>query len=217
MGVVLYSTIYRLLHRRGGGALIGLLCSLGIYTAAQNLIQLFFGTKNQPLQNWPVREGVAIGGARITSLQLYDAVATMAVLLCIAFLLARTRVGRNLRAIGNDIELAVCVGIPVERDKLISAFLAYSIGGVAGTLTALESNLRPTMGFDALLAGVVAAIVGGTGSLLGAFWGGLFVGVITHLGIWKLDSEWQAAMMFAILLLFLLVRPAGFLGIPRSG
>jgi branched-chain amino acid transport system permease protein len=70
------------------------------------------------------------------------------------------------------------------------------------------------MGFRALLMGVVAAIVGGVGSVPGAIIGGIFIGLVQHFGIWVLPTQWQDAIVFAILILFLLVRPQGVLGTP---
>lgn len=88
------------------------------------------------------------------------------------------------------------------------------MAGIAGILMSLDTDMTPTMGFHALLLAIVACIVGGITSFKGAVLGGLFVGMILHLGVWKLPAAWQDAILFVILLLFLLLRPHGFLGKP---
>lgn len=74
--------------------------------------------------------------------------------------------------------------------------------------------MTPTMGFNALMMGVVAVIIGGVGSIPGAALGGLLLGLAQHLGVWRISSQWQDAIAFAILLIFLLFRPYGFFGRP---
>jgi branched-chain amino acid transport system permease protein len=83
---------------------------------------------------------------------------------------------------------------------------------LAAILVALDVDMTPTMGLNALMMGIVAMIVGGIGSVPGTTLGGLLLGLAQHLGVWKIGSEWQDAIAFAILLLFLLLRPQGFFG-----
>ena len=102
----------------------------------------------------------------------------------------------------------------MSNGPLTTFALGSALAGVAAILAALDTDMRPTMGFDALLMGVVAAVVGGIGSIPGAFLGGLLLGLALNLGVWKLSTGWQDAIAFSLLILFLVFRPQGFFGLP---
>ena len=68
------------------------------------------------------------------------------------------------------------------------------------------------MGFNAILKGIIASIVGGIGSIVGAIIGGMFLGLVESIGVWKFQAGWKDSISFAILILFLMFRPLGFLG-----
>jgi len=212
LGLALHITLYRILRERGATQLVMLLASLGVYIVLQNMLILLFGAQNHALQNWAVVEGVHLADARVSLSQATNALITLLALAFVAIVLTRFRVGRQLRAAGNDPDLAISSGLPIGRVRLVAAGLGYCLGGIAGLFTALEANLWPGMGFDSLLAGAVSAIIGGTSSLVGAFSSGLVIGIVTHVGIWQLASEWQSTILFLILLAFLVVRPRGISG-----
>jgi branched-chain amino acid transport system permease protein len=104
------------------------------------------------------------------------------------------------------------VGIPTRRIRIQALGLASALGGLAAILTGFDTDLTPDMGFRALLLGVVATVVGGAGSLPGSLLGGLLVGLIQHLGAWFLSTQWQDALIFGLLICFLLWWPRGLLG-----
>jgi branched-subunit amino acid ABC-type transport system permease component len=87
------------------------------------------------------------------------------------------------------------------------------LAGVAGILVALETNIEPTMGFNVILKGIIASIIGGIGSIPGALLGGLFLGLGENLGIWQIQAGWKDAIAFGILILFLLFRPSGIMNV----
>ena len=120
--------------------------------------------------------------------------------------------GHGMRAVSNDVELAKISGIDSDRIILWSFILGSALAGVAGILVALDVDMTPTMGMNALMMGVVAMIIGGVGSILGVAFGAILLGLAQHLGVWKISSQWQDAIAFIILFLFLLIRPQGFMG-----
>jgi branched-subunit amino acid ABC-type transport system permease component len=130
---------------------------------------------------------------------------------CFLFL-KYTKKGQAIRAVAIDPELARVSGIESDRVILSTFALGSAMAGVAGILVALNVDMTPTMGMNALLMGVVAVIIGGIESIPGIALGALFLGMAQHLGAWNVGSQWQEAIAFAILLIFLLFRPQGFLG-----
>ena len=83
---------------------------------------------------------------------------------------------------------------------------------MAGILVALDVDMTPTMGMNALMLGVVAVIIGGVSSISGITLGALLLAVAQHLGAWYIGAQWQDAIAFVILVLFLLYKPEGFFG-----
>jgi branched-chain amino acid transport system permease protein len=212
LGVGLEVGIYRPLRRRGATGLVLLLASLGLYAVLQNLISLLFGDETKSLRTGEVAEGIALFGARITPIQLWTIFAFIASFASVWAILKFTKFGKSLRAVASDPELALVHGVDSGRVVLGAFALGSGLAGLAAILVALDVDMTPTMGLNALMMGIVAMIVGGIGSVPGTMLGGLLLGLAQHLGVWRIGSEWQDAIAFAILLLFLLLRPQGFFG-----
>ncbi len=212
LGVALEAGIYGPLRRREATGLVLLLASLGLYVVLQNLISLLFGDETKSLRSGEVMEGLALLGARITPIQLWIVFSSTASFALIGTVLRFTRFGKALRAVASDPELALVHGVETDRVILGAFALGSGLAGLSALLVALDVDMTPTMGLNALMMGIVAMIVGGIGSVPGTLLGGLLLGLAQHLGVWKIGSEWQDAIAFAILLLFLLLRPQGFFG-----
>jgi branched-chain amino acid transport system permease protein len=186
------------------------LASLGVYVLLQNSISLIFGDGTRVLRHSDAGSTVTIIGGSITSVQVIIILATIALWLATGAVLRFTRAGRVLRAVANDLELSRIVGINADWVVTATVMIGSSLAAVAGVLVALDSNATPVMGFKALLGGVVAVIVGGVGNIMGAVFGGLFVGLAQHLGVWKLSTQWQDTIVFLIMIVVLVFRPEGF-------
>ena len=114
-----------------------------------------------------------------------------------------------MRAVSDDPLAANVVGINPERIILIAFAIGSALAGAAGILISFETNIEPTMGFNAVLKGVIASIIGGIGSIPGAVAGGFFLGLAENLGIWKISAGWKDCIAFVILIIFLLLKPSG--------
>jgi branched-chain amino acid transport system permease protein len=214
LGMLMEVCVYRQLRKRGAPPLVLLLSSLGLLVALQNLVSLIFGDRTLVLRGRPESQVMDILGARITLVQA-SIIAVSAVAALIVWAILRfTRVGKMFRALANDPQLALVVGVQTDRAILLVFAIGSGLAALAAIMMGYDTDLNPMMGFHALLLGVVATIVGGTGSVAGGFLGGLLVGAAQHLGVWKLPTQWQDAIVFLILILFLLLRPQGFLGKP---
>jgi len=212
LGAAFELVLYRPLRARGASPLVLLLASLGAYVVLQNLISLFFGDQTQTLRSGVVRVGLPVLGARVTPIQLVIIGAAVVLTAAVWLLLKRTRLGLEMRAVANDPALALVSGVRSSRVILATFVLGSALAGLAGILVALDVDMTPTMGMNALMMGVVAVIVGGTGSVPGAALGALLLAFAQHFGVWHISSKWQDAIAFVVLLSFLLFRPEGFLG-----
>jgi branched-chain amino acid transport system permease protein len=219
LGMLLDAVVYRPLWRRQAGPTIFLISSLGALIALENLLSLAFGDDVLSLRQGPVERGFDVLGARITLVQLIILGVAITTWGLSWFLLQGTRIGRAIRAVGSDADLAHLLGLPVEGLSLLVFFVSSVLGGIAGILLAWDVGLTPRMGFQALFMGVVIVVVGGRGSLAGIVPAALLLGLIRETAGWWLPTQWQDTSVFVVLLAFLALRPRGMLGSPsmRAG
>lgn len=206
--------IYRPLRKRGSPTLVLLIASLGLFIVLQNGVALLFGDQSQTLQSSDVQAGLPIFGARITVAQIVLIVSSAVLCTATWVALQFTRWGKMVRAVASDPELAEIVGIDRDRVILLTFAAGSALAAVAAILTAYEGNITPTMGFRTLLLAITAVIIGGVGRISGAVLGGVIVGAVLQLSVWKLPIQWQDAIVFLLLILFLLLRPQGLVGRP---
>jgi branched-chain amino acid transport system permease protein len=212
LGVALEVGVYRPMRNRKATDLTLLIASLGLYIVLQNIISMVWGDDTKTMRTGEVVEGHAVLGARITDIQIAIIVTTVVLITLIAVISAKTKFGRALRALANDPELARLSGINSDRYIMYAFAIGSFLAAVAAIMISFDTDMTPTMGFNALVMGVIAVIVGGIGSLPGAALGGLLIGLAQNLGVWQLPSKWQDTIAFVILILFLLFRPYGILG-----
>ncbi len=212
VGVLIDRTVYLPLRKRKASNLVYLLASFGVFIFIQNSIQLLYGAQILTLRTGRVKVGHRVLGAIITDHQILILVVSIVLLIGLWLFIKRTQLGKAMRAVADDSMAARTVGINSERIIMYAFALGSALAGAAGILISLETNLEPTMGLNAMIKGIIAAIIGGIGSIPGAMIGGFFLGIVENLGIWKISAGWKDAIAFAVLIIFLLLRPEGILG-----
>jgi branched-chain amino acid transport system permease protein len=212
IGVLMELSIYRPLARRGASSTVLLIASLGLLIVIQNIIAFAFGSFTRSFSTANASESVPILGLRITDVQLI-AIGVFAAITALLWLwIYRTKSGKLVRAVADNVPLSIVFGIDSDRVTLSVFAVASALAAIAGILAGYDTNIYPTMGFWGILPPVVAIVVGGLGSIAGAFLGALFIGVVQNLAAWFLPTVWANAIMFIVLLGFLLARPSGFAG-----
>ncbi|MEW6607723.1 MAG: branched-chain amino acid ABC transporter permease [bacterium] len=212
LGISIDRLVYYPLRKQNASNLIFLIASFGVFIFLQNLIQLIYGAQILTIRTGPVKEGHHFIGAVITDIQITILVVSVILMILLWLFIQKTKLGKATRAVADDSIAANVVGINPERIILTSFAIGSTLAGAAGILISYETNIEPTMGFTAILKGIIASIIGGIGSIPGAVLGGFFLGLAENLGIWKIQAGWKDAIAFAILIIFLLVRPWGILG-----
>jgi branched-chain amino acid transport system permease protein len=106
--------------------------------------------------------------------------------------------------------MAIIIGINTQMVIYAVYFLGSMLAAFASIFISIDTNMSPFMGLNALLFGIIAVVIGGLGNILGAYLGGMFLGLVQHLGAWWTSSEWQDGIAFLVLLIFLIFRPQGF-------
>lgn len=211
-GGIIHLVVYRPLLRSRAAPLTVLIASLGILLVIQNSLSLGFGDDPKSLATRNSTEGYIVLGARITPIQVITVLSAIAIFAGAGCLLRVSGFGKQMRAFGNDPELARIFGVDEKLVTLITVMLGSTLAGLSAILAGYDTGLTPTMGFKALLGAVVAVVVGGRGSVLGILLGGTLVGLSQNLLVWRLPGYWQDANVFLVLIVFLLLRPQGFFG-----
>jgi branched-chain amino acid transport system permease protein len=215
LAYVLERTLYRLLRHRQASALVVMLASFGLYIVTQNILAILFGNEARTLRDWGIGHALELAGARFTELQ---AVSLFCVLFGVLGTLAFqnfTRTGRLLRAVSCNPELAVAIGVPVDRVILVGYLAATVLISLAAVVVGLDTDLTPTMGFPALLAAVTACILGGMGNVGGPLAGATIIALTQQTGIWTLGAQWADAATYALLLAVLVFRRSSLFAGPR--
>jgi branched-chain amino acid transport system permease protein len=213
-GIALNSMVYRPLRNRNATPLVSLVASLGAYLVGQNILSIVFGDDAKSIRPDVVVIGMNLWGAYITLAQLIIIASALIVVFGCALWLSSTNLGTQIRAVASDSLLSTIVGVPNDRIVMITVAIGTGLGGLAGVLGALDRAIVPTMGLNALLMGVIAMIIGGKESVSGVALGGCVIGLAQNLAVLWIPAAWQDAIVFMILIVFLLLRPQGFWGRP---
>lgn len=213
LGLCIDRFVYYPLRQQNASNLVYLIASFGIFIFLQNFIQLLYGAQILTLRTGPIREGYTVLSAVITPIQISIITVSVIIMAFLWLFIQRTKLGKAMRAVSDDPMAASVVGIYPEKTILLAFGIGSALAGVGGILISFETNIEPTMGFSAILKGIIASIIGGIGSIPGAMFGGLFLGIVENLGIWKIQAGWKDTIAFAILIIFLLLRPGGIFGV----
>jgi len=214
LGILLEAGLFTLLRRRGSGPMVLMLASIGVYVVFQNLVSLIFTDATLATRDWPTTIGYEVLGTRITGFQYVMLGVSSAVACCTLLVLRLSPWGQRLRAVASDPELAAVAGIHVSRVRVAAAGLGSGLAAIAGVLVSLDTGLVPSMGFQGLLWAILACVIGGLNRIPGAIAGGVILGLVNQLGVWKIGTQWQDTVLFAIMIGFLLIRPQGLFGLP---
>lgn len=204
LAISLQSALYSPLEERDPTRLVVILASIGAYTILQNLVSFFWGDE---LQIFPISNSSwLVFGAHVTTPRIAICITAGFCCICLYFLLERTTLGSEIRAVADDRDLANIFGIPV-KNILQSVVIASSvIAAFAGVLIGYDEGLQPTMGFEPFLLGISAAILGGIGSVPGACCGAFLMSLVEVFGVWKLPTYWQRGLVFTVVCIVIAAR-----------
>jgi len=210
-GVVMDQLVYKQLRKRKASGAVLLIASIALMTLITSLILAFWGAdvKTVPTVN-PVFDFL---GARITLTQIIIVVVSVVLLLGLWLLMKKTKLGKAMRAVADNKDVAMTVGINPERIYTYTFIIGSFLAGVAGILIGIEQNLYPQMGLSLVIKGFTGAVIGSLASVPGAVLGSFILGLVENIGIWWLPSGYKDAIAFVLLFIFLLFRPSGLLGV----
>jgi len=219
LGITVERLAYRPLRGRTKSALTRitpLVTALGMSVLLQNLAQLLFSARFRPYP--PLMSGTLdLGGLRMSSSRLLILVTAVVVMVALEIIVKRTWFGKAMRALSANEEAARLMGIRTSRVIAMTFALGSSLAALGAVLYCLDqSQVYPTMGVVIGTRAFVAAVLGGIGSITGAMLGGLLLGIIGELVKLTDYSGGVDVLVFLVLIVVLLVRPAGLLGSARA-
>ena len=216
IGVGFELSMWRPMRRKGAGTLQLVLMSIGLAFVLRNVIQFIWGTAPKSLSA-DVTTSVNFVGLAIGRTELIVTLVGYVVLVAVGLLLRYARVGKQMRALSDSVELAETTGIDTGRVILITWVFAGGAAGLAGVLYAASiGSFTPDFGAVLLLSMFAAVILGGIGNAYGALAGGIVLGLVQEWSTLLIDARWKVAVGFAVLILALIVRPQGIFGRART-
>ena len=215
-GLLMNFVVYKRLRKRKVSNIILLIASFALLILFESLILLFFGADVKTIGFIKIAKGLEFLGAIITPLQIFIVASSFVLFALLFFLMKKTKIGKAMRAVADNKDVAEIVGISSEKIYMWAFIIGSAIAGIGGILVGLEQNLEPMMGMNLMIKGFTAAIIGGIGNVPGAILGSFLLGFAENFGIWFLPSGYKDAIAFIILFIFLLFRPQGILGIKKG-
>jgi neutral amino acid transport system permease protein len=182
--------------------------SIGLALFLRNGILLVYGG-DAKRYNLPVSEAIDLFGLKI---KFYNLVVLGLAVLAIAglhFLLQNTKIGKAMRAVADDIDLARVTGINVERVVLWTWIISASLTGLGGQMYGLVTNVRPDMGWFLIMPMFAAVTLGGIGNPYGAIAGAFIIGIAQEVSVPIVGSQYKLAIALILMVLTLLFRPQG--------
>lgn len=187
-----------------------LLATFAISIIVQQAVSLMLDGRSRPV-NAPVTGAIDIGPVVITMPRVLLVVLSLVSIWAVWHTLFRTSTGRQIRAVAQNPLGARVIGVRFGRVAIVVFVIASALAGLTGVLLAPIQGVSALQSIPMMIKGFVVIVLGGIGSVWGAVAGGVLLGVVETLGSTYVGSEWTNGFGYAMLLLVLLIRPAGLL------
>jgi neutral amino acid transport system permease protein len=215
LGLAFERIMWGPMRARRAGLLQLVLMSIGLGFVIRYTIQFAWGTQIRSLHvnSFATAEFL---GLRIGRTDLIVIVVGFTVLIAVGLMLKYSLLGKQMRALSDNLDLAETAGIDTSRVILYTWLFAGVLAGLAGVLAGAVTDIRPEMGFNLLLPIFAAVVLGGIGDAFGALAGGIVLGLVIEWSTLTIDFRWKNAVGFAVLIIVLILRPQGIFGRARA-
>ncbi len=204
--------MWRPMRRRGTGLIQMFIVAIGLSLLLRHVLLIVFGSRRWQYDEYALQRSWDLGLIRITPRDLIITVLAFAIMLAVAWMLQRTRIGKAMRAVSDNADLAQASGIDTERVILVVWLVGGGLAGLGGVFFGLTQAVYSDMGFALLLLMFAGVILGGLGSAYGAMLGSLVIGLVSQLSTLWFPASLQYMWALLVMIVVLLVRPEGILG-----
>ena len=211
LSLLMETSVYRPLKQRRGSHNAAMIASIGLMTVVVNVVALFFGNETRVVEN-STQHSLDIHGIILTMPQVWQLCAGGILIVVLLLSLRFTSWGLRMRALSADEVLFETLGYNTRGMRNLVFLMSGAVIAAASCLTVYDIGMAPTMGMNVLISAIVAMVIGGTGRFGACVVGGLTLGVLQSLTVYWVSSNWQNAVTFVVLLIFLFLRPQGIAG-----
>jgi branched-chain amino acid transport system permease protein len=218
VGWVLHKTLIaqvtgaRVMAAEAEGHYAQIILTLGIALVLANGGLILFGSTPISVQTPLSRESWEIGPIFLNQARTVGFIIAVLCAIALYVFLTRTSLGKALRAAADNPIAAAYVGVDVDRAHRIAFGLGVGVTAIAGGLFAMSQSFQPYIGFDFVIVMYAGVVLGGMGSILGAFWGGLTIGLVQQMSTLILPYQLQNTAIFVVFLIIVFFRPQGMFG-----
>ncbi len=211
LGVTIEFLAYRPLRR--APSLSVLITAIGVSYLLQNLAQLIFGTEQKAFPTLITLPSIYLGSVELSGMTLLTLIVTAIIMIGLTLFINKTKIGKAMRAVSEDKEAAELMGISVNRTITVTFAIGSALAAVASIFYgSTYVYIKPTTGAMPGIKSFTAAVFGGIGSIPGAMLGGIMLGIIEQFAKTYISTLWSDAILFAVLVLILVLKPTGLLG-----
>jgi branched-chain amino acid transport system permease protein len=203
--------VYRPLYNKQSSINVVMISSIGVMIILINTIALLFGNETKVLDN-SIQKVFTYGEIIVTRPQMLQLLIGISIIALFLIFLKFTKFGLKMRALNNDSTLFKILGFNITATRTWVFALSGVFLATGSCLTAYDIGMDPHIGMTVLINAMVAMIIGGIGRFYACVAGGLLLGILQALVVYQFSANWQNAITFLALLLFLFFRPQGFLG-----
>lgn len=210
LGVLILRGVYLPLERRGGGGFVLFLVSMGALIVIENAFTLWLGASSVRVElGGAFNDPVTIGPATLTLMQICLVTVSAASFAAVLATLSRTALGKQIRALAANAELVRILGHRPERIQTAVYAIASLIVAFAGIYSVSDTGVQPGVGTDLIVLAFVAVILGGIGSVGGAFVAAMLLGLLENLSQLVIPAQWSTSVVFLTFLVLITVLPSG--------
>jgi branched-chain amino acid transport system permease protein len=209
LGVAIQRLVIQPLHNESN---MQIFATFGLLMLFQNIMLAMSRGEAFSVGGTMGAEVLSVGELKISVVRLVTLVATTLITIGLHVFLRQTMMGKAIRAVTQDKRAARVMGINVEKTFLITFGIGAALAGMAGALLTPIYSITPAVGGNFIMAAFAVVVLGGLGSVWGAYFGGLIVGVVEAFAGYYIDPALKSAVWFLIFLVVLIVRPAGLMG-----
>ena len=215
LALILEAIIWRPMRAKQAGLFQLMLMSIGLAFLIRATIQYIWGGSQRQLNVDQLAKSEPFG-LTIGNTELMIIIVGVVVLVAVGLMLRLTVLGKQMRAVSDDLDLAETAGINTQRVIILTWLFAGALAGLAGVMAGSTQTVYPELGFELLLPIFAAVILGGIGDAFGALAAGLVLGVVIELSTLVVEPQWKLVVGFVVLILVLVIRPQGIFGKARA-
>ncbi len=212
MALILDTICYRRIRKQNSPGIYYFVASITFAILIEQILAVFYGKNTYGFPPMFESTTFELFGITFSTMDTIILAITITILVFLVFIIEKSKIGLAIRAVAIDSHTGRLMGINSNIIIIIVFVLAGFLAGVSGTLLGMKYSIFPALGSSMMVKGFIASVIGGLGSLSGAIFAAIILGLVEMLLVYFVGSSVTPAILFGIMLLFLFIRPQGISG-----